>query len=78
MSVPIHHLDCRIGCQGDRLKFLFEQYALDMDEVLNNLQTDHIELCNLVEAAIIPYLEFHASRGDEEATDLIIELAHII
>lgn len=78
MSVPIHKLECSTGCQGDRLKFLFEQYALDMDEVLNNLQTDHIELCLLVEEMILPYLEFHASRGDEEASDILIELAHII
>lgn len=74
MSVPIHKLECSKGCQGDRLKFLFEQYALDMDEVLNHLQTDHIDLCNTIEQVVLPYLEFHASRGDEEAQALIIEL----
>lgn len=74
MTVPIHRLDCKSGCQADRIKFLFEQYALDMDEVLNHLQTDHIDLCNILEEVVIPYLEFHAQRGDEEAQGIMIEL----
>lgn len=75
MSVPIHKLECSKGCQGDRLKFLFEQYALDMDEVLNHLQTDHIDLCNIISEVVFPYLEYHANRGDEEARALMIELS---
>lgn len=78
MTVPIHKLDCKTGCQGDRLKFLFEQYALDMDEVLNTIQTDHIDLCNIIAEVLVPYLEYHSHRGDEEAQALMIELSPFI
>lgn len=74
MTIPIHKLDCKNGCQADRLKFLFEQYALDMDDMMNNLQTDHIDLCNIISEVVLPYLEYHANRGDEEARALTIEL----
>lgn len=66
-------LNCNTGCQLDRMKFLYEQQFLDMNDVLNNLQTEHIELCNYIEAVLIPYLEY-AAQVDEEASYILKEI----
>lgn len=74
MTTDFQRLDCKTGCQLERMKFLNEQQFLDMNEVLNNLQTDHIDLCNIIEFGVIPYLEEYAERGDEEARELLMDL----
>lgn len=74
MSTDFQKLDCKQGCQLDRMKFLNEQQFLDMNEMLNNLQTDHLDLCNILEFNVIPYLEFLAAQGDEEARDNLNDL----
>lgn len=74
MTVPIQKLECSTGCQMDRIKFLAEQQFLDMNDILNNLQTEHIELCNILEYRLIPVLMDYANSGDLEARDLLIDL----
>jgi hypothetical protein len=74
MTTDFQKLDCKQGCQLERMKFLNEQQFLDMNEMMNNLQTDHIDLCNILEFMVIPYLEYLAVSGDEEARDILIEL----
>ena len=74
MTVPIQKLECSSGCQLDRIKFLAEQQYLDMNDMLNNLQTEHLELCNFLEFKVLPYLVDYAHAGDVEARDILIEL----
>ena len=74
MSIDFQRLDCKNGCQLDRMKFLNEQQFLDMNDMLNNLQEDHIELCNVMEFMVIPLLEFYYQRGDLDAADALHEL----
>lgn len=74
MTVPIQKLECTTGCQMDRIKFLAEQQFLDMNDMLNNLQTEHIELCNILEYRLVPILMDYARSGDLDARDLLIEL----
>lgn len=74
MTTDFQRLDCTTGCQLERMKFLNEQQFLDMNEMLNNLQTDHIDLCNIIEFMVIPVLEDYATRGDNEARDILEEL----
>lgn len=78
MSTDFQRLDCKNGCQLERMKFLNEQQFLDMNEMLNNLQTDHIDLCNILEFNVIPYLESMAERGDQQARDNLIDLYQFI
>lgn len=74
MSTDFQRLDCNSGCQLDRMKFLNEQQFLDMNDMLNNLQTDHIDLCNIMEHLVIPVLEYYAIQGDLDAQDALTEL----
>lgn len=73
MTVNPQALNCNTGCQLDRMKFLYEQQFLDMNDMLNNLQTEHLELCNYIETQLIPYLEYYAPN-DPAALDLLIEM----
>lgn len=73
MTINPQLLNCTTGCQLDRMKFLYEQQYLDMNDMLNNLQTEHLTLCNYIEAILIPYLQYHAPT-DQEANDILIEL----
>lgn len=65
MATDPQLLNCNSGCQLDRMKFLYEQQFLDMNDMLNNLQTEHIELCNYLEGVLIPFLEYYADKDDE-------------
>lgn len=74
MSTDFQRLDCKSGCQLSRMQFLNEQQFLDMNDMLNNLQTDHIDLCNVMEAYVIPVLEYYSLKGDLDAQDALMEL----
>lgn len=73
MSVNPQTLNCNTGCQLDRMKFLYEQQFLDMNDMLNNLQNEHLELCNYIEKYLIPFLEYY-SYEDEEASLILKEI----
>lgn len=74
MSTDFQRLDCKNGCQLDRMKFLNEQQFLDMNDMLNNLQTDHLDLCYIMDSLVIPLLEMYAHQGDDDAQDALNEL----
>lgn len=74
MSTDFQRLDCKSGCQLSRMQFLNEQQFLEMNEMLNTLQTDHIDLCNIMETMVVPILEYYAERGDLDASDTLYEL----
>lgn len=74
MSTDFQRLDCNNGCQLSRMQFLNEQQFLDMNAMLNNIQTDHLDLCYIMDRMVIPLLEYYAQRGDLTAQDALNEL----
>lgn len=45
-----------------------------MNDMLNNLQTDYIELCNYIEDYVLPLMEYYAVKGDIDAQDCLTDL----
>ena len=74
MSTNFQRLECSTGCQLDRMTFLNEQQFLDMNAMLNNIQTDHLDLCYIMDTLVIPVLELYAHQGDKNAQDALNEL----
>jgi hypothetical protein len=57
---------------------VFEEHFLDQDDLINNLQNEHLSLLKYIRGELFPYLESLAVTGDESARDVLIDLSDFV
>ena len=71
-------LSCDSGCCLQKVKHLADQIFHEQDTMYNVLASENILLGNFVVDVIMPYLEFKAQHGDNEAADILLELTQLL